>query len=587
MNLRSRWPAALVAVLLIVLPLLAAIQYRWIGQVSAAERGRLETSLRISSQRFADDFAAEIGQIADAFRSSLRGGANAALVAEEFRYWQSTARHPQLVRSLHLIRMIPGEPAKLFRVDTSSDSFEETIWPPGWEALQRIGRGPTSAQDITGLAGIILPLNESRPVSGPPSALYLLELDRSVLLDEVVPELVITHFGDHDSSVYRVGIVTGGARTEVLFSSDGTWSPDDIANPDAALNLIPSTQRRPGPPGPPRGGGPRLPPPAEGGRGPRGGPGPGPGGRGGPGGPAGIGGPGGPPTIVIGQPLQLLVIHRLGSVAAAVNRVRQQNLALSFGILLVLGGGVIAVVYSSLRARALSKLQMDFAAGVSHELRTPLAVIKSAAYNLQSGVVSDKEGIAEYAAILQGEARRLSDMVDQVLLYAETQSGLRKYDVGPVRVPDVIEQAIHNIGPSVIDAGCEIVREIQSPLPEGTANASALAQCLQNLLNNAIKYGKKDGKGRIAISAKLNPSLRQIQISISDDGPGIDNADRPHLFEPFYRGVHVHSNVPGNGLGLHLVKRLMEAQGGKVTFDPHLNYSGGACFTLHLRAEQS
>ena len=175
-------------------------------------------------------------------------------------------------------------------------------------------------------------------------------------------------------------------------------------------------------------------------------------------------------------------------------------------------------------------------------------------------------------------------MVDQVLLYTETQSGRRKYEVEPLRVPEILEQAIQNISRQAAEAGCDIVCESREPLPRAMANPSALAQCLQNLFSNAIKYGKKDGKGRIAVSTKLDRSLHEIQISISDDGPGIDKADRAHLFEPFYRGARVQSNVPGNGLGLHLVKRLMEAQEGTVTFDPQLNSSGGACFTLHIRA---
>jgi signal transduction histidine kinase len=288
---------------------------------------------------------------------------------------------------------------------------------------------------------------------------------------------------------------------------------------------------------------------------------------------------------VLGEPLQLLLKHRLGSVEKAVAHVQQQNLALSFGILLVLGAGIIAVVFSSLRARSLSKLQMDFAAGMSHEIRTPLAVIKSAAYNLQSGVVSDAESILEYAAILQNEAGRLSEMVDQVLLYAETQSGRRKYELEPVSVSDVLNQAIQNVAQNAAQAGQTIVCETQEPLPQAMANASALAQCLHNLFSNAIKYGKKSGEGQIAVSTKFDPASHEIQISVCDDGPGIDKDDRPHLFEPFYRGARVQSNIPGNGLGLHLVKRLMEGQGGTVKFEPR--DSSGACFTLHIQAAKS
>src|SRR5207245_7995275 len=106
---------------------------------------------------------------------------------------------------------------------------------------------------------------------------------------------------------------------------------------------------------------------------------------------------------------------------------RKLRLAVSCGVLLVLGAGLVTVVISSQRARTLGRLQMEFAAGVSHELRTPLAVIRSAAHNLRRGIVRDKEGVEQYATMVEDEARRLSDMVDQVLLYSETQLGRKKY----------------------------------------------------------------------------------------------------------------------------------------------------------------
>src|SRR5204862_7705270 len=127
----------------------------------------------------------------------------------------------------------------------------------------------------------------------------------------------------------------------------------------------------------------------------------------------------------------LLVKHRAGSLERAVEQLRKRNLAISFGVLLVLGAGLITLVISSQRARTLGRLQMEFAAGVSHELRTPLAVIRSAAYNLRRGIVHDKEGVEQYASIVQEEARRLSDMVEEVLLCWEAQSGRQKYKLEP------------------------------------------------------------------------------------------------------------------------------------------------------------
>src|SRR5438876_347314 len=81
----------------------------------------------------------------------------------------------------------------------------------------------------------------------------------------------------------------------------------------------------------------------------------------------------------------------------------------------------------------------------------------------------------------------------------------------------------------------------------------ALVQCVQNLLSNALKYGKTSGKAQIEIATEADRSSKQVRLSITDHGPGIDPLDERHLFDAFYRGAKVESNIPGNGLGLHLV----------------------------------
>jgi signal transduction histidine kinase len=257
-----------------------------------------------------------------------------------------------------------------------------------------------------------------------------------------------------------------------------------------------------------------------------------------------------------------------------------RNLAMAFGILLILGAGLITVVISSQRARTLGKLQMEFAAGVSHELRTPLAVIRSAAHNLRSGIVRDKEGVEEYAKIVQEEARRLSDMVEEVLLYSETEAGQKKYKLEPIDVNEVIDRALTNLSPTIGLDECDLTTRIDHDLPPMKADAASLTQCVQNLLSNALKYGKREGKAQIEIMARKEPAANELQLSVTDRGPGIDDTDQRQLFEPFYRGKNASSNVPGNGLGLHLVKRIMQAQGGRITFSPAPH--GGASFTLHI-----
>jgi signal transduction histidine kinase len=392
-------------------------------------------------------------------------------------------------------------------------------------------RGPRSERDGGG-------------PGAPAEGATIIELDREAILKDIVPALVEKHFSSHDQTAFRIAIVAESPTDNVLYSTAGIWSAQDIAKPDAEVPLF----------GPPR--------QAGGGRG---------GGRG-----TGVRGQG----TLVNQSWKLLVKHRLGSLELAVEQARTRNLAAAFGILLVLAAGLITVVISSQRAHTLGKQQMEFAAGVSHELRTPLAVIRSAAFNLRSGIVHDKQEVEEYAQIVQEEARRLSDMVEEVLLYSETQSGRKKYKLEPVDVNEVIDRALTNLSPALALEQYDLSTQIDADLPPVKADASALAQCLQNLLSNAYKYGKKGDKVQIDIEARLDRPANEVRLSVTDHGRGIDSADRKQLFEPFYRGRNVGSSLPGNGLGLHLVKRIMQAQGGRVTFASPPE--GGASFTLHL-----
>ena len=408
-------------------------------------------------------------------------------------------------------------------------------WPPG------PGRGPRPARGEGPDRG---------PGSGPGGLVdgaAIIELDPDVIVKELVPALKERHFSSHDETAYRIAIIREGTQPHVLYSSAGGWTPEDIAKPDNSVSLF-AGSRPPGFVGRGRGPGPRnmL---------------------------AGS---------LIGDPWQLVVKHRAGSLEYAVEQVRRRNLAMSFSILLVLGAGLITLVISSQRAHTLGRLQMEFAAGVSHELRTPLAVIRSAAHNLRSGIVRDKEHVEQYASIVQEEARRLSNMVEEVLLYSETQSGRRKYTLEPIDVNEVIDRAITNLSPAMDLKQCELTTRIDPDLPPAKADAAALTQCVQNLLSNAFKYGKNGDATQIEVVARKDLASNEIRLSVIDHGPGIDGMDQRQLFDAFYRGRNVGSNVPGNGLGLHLVKRIMLAQGGRVTFSPAAH--GGASFTLHIPA---
>jgi signal transduction histidine kinase len=588
---RPKSSVVFIGLLLLLLPSLAILQYRWIGEVSAAERGRLESSLRVASQQFAADFDGELARVNAAFQIRTGFPEDPKVVFERYQSWSEGSPYPHLIRSIGVARANPDGPPEFYRMDLRSGELQSESLPHELANLRdRFRPGPLNLSSSGETMMLFSPIfrggnqftgprqdrpdrqdnfrprnpeGRSRAPGGGPGpggrmeGAALIELDRDTILKDLIPALVERHFS-HDETDYRVAIAAGTDHPEVLYSSQGQWTADDIANPDAAVYLFGAPPRPPGGerPGDERRGGNRNRVPGPFLRG------------------------GGFQAAFMGSPWQLLAKHRLGSLETAVEQLRKRNMAISFGILLVLGAGLITVVIFSQRARTLGRLQMEFAAGVSHELRTPLAVIRSAAYNLRRGVVQDKEGVEQYAAIVQDEARRLSDMVDQVLLYSETQSGRKKYNLAPVDVNEVIDRAVTNLASTTDLEKCELTTDIHPELPSVQGDEAALTQCLQNLMSNALKYGKTNDIAQIEISAEKDPHSSEVRLSVTDHGPGIDPADQRHLFEAFYRGEKVGSNVPGNGLGLHLVKRIMQALNGRVTYSAAPN--GGARFILHI-----
>jgi signal transduction histidine kinase len=256
----------------------------------------------------------------------------------------------------------------------------------------------------------------------------------------------------------------------------------------------------------------------------------------------------------------------------------------SFGVFLVLSAAAFMLVFSAQRTKKLGKLHMEFAAGVSHELRTPLAVIRSAAYNLRSGVVRDPQNVEQYGAIVQKEERRLSGIVEQLMAFAETQSGRRHYEIAAVEVADVVDQALKALVFGD-DVEVKIERRIPADLPLALADRVALSQCLQNLISNAVKYGQQAGIVELDIEAVADTTKHTVRLTVMDRGSGVPANDVPHLFDAFYRGSNVSTATPGNGIGLHLVRKIIESQNGAVSYESR--DGGGAAFILTIPSADS
>jgi signal transduction histidine kinase len=282
---------------------------------------------------------------------------------------------------------------------------------------------------------------------------------------------------------------------------------------------------------------------------------------------------------------EVVAKHREGSVEAAVAALSRRNLIFNFAVLLVLAGTMAMIIATSQRARRLGELQMNFVANVSHELRTPLTGIVSAAQNIADGLIDDKEKLTRYGKAIIGEAQQLGDLIEQILLFSATQKDRYRYHFQPVDIAELVDSTLQANAALIQSARITVEREVQPDLPTVSADPKALSQCLQNLIGNAIKYGGDNHwLGIRAFSVNDSNGKMEIRVSISDRGIGISKADQVHIFEPFYRSSEVTAaQIHGNGLGLPLAKTITEDMGGRLTVQS--NPGKGSTFTLHLPAK--
>jgi len=282
------------------------------------------------------------------------------------------------------------------------------------------------------------------------------------------------------------------------------------------------------------------------------------------------------------EPWMLVVQHRTGPLEAIARSIWRRNLLTSSIVLLLLTCGMFLIVFATRRAQRLAKLQLDFVAAVSHELLTPLAAIYCTGENFMDGLVQTKADSIAHGSIITSQARQLTDMVRQILLFASTQNGTMRYSLRPLEVLEILESVRKNVAMLVEGNGFVVDQQVQAGLPNVMGDLPALSHCMQNLVLNAAKYS---GKNRwIGISVSLSEAKnhhQEVQISVQDRGTGISGSELPHIFEPFYRSPKaVEAQIHGTGLGLAVAKRIAQAMGGKLSVTSEVG--SGSTFTLHL-----
>ena len=643
---RTPFTLILVAALLLLLPVLAFLQYKWLGQVSQAERDRMKSNLHASAVQFAEDFDRELTRVYFHFQSEADSTSNAITKASaRLAEWRTKASFPKLVENLYWVDWEDDRGSHLRVINEDGRDPEMVDWPSTFDhfrtvlktapetALQRpfnmlveprrspadgkgsrvivrstesflglkpkgsdqkgsdsdpladaIARLGPSAALVPGLMervieaapALIIPVffrAERTPHSGEARArlggFLIAKLNDQELKSGLLAGLANKHFGSKNGFEYQVLVASNRDPKRVVYRSNETLDAASMATssdesvglfavrPEFYRNFFVSRSLDTSP---------TVPSPKSDHLAVR---------------------------IITGKdqprPNSLYfseidgywkanLKHRSGSLETAVGSVRRRTLGISFGILLLLGASIILLLLSTRRAQRLAEQQMEFVAGVSHELRTPLSVIRSAAENLADGFVGDPEQVQKYGALIRDEGRRLTSMVEQVLEVASAQSGKQVYQMQPVGVAQIIEEAINACSSQLREGGFTIDQNIESGLPLISADGRAVSRAIENLISNAMKYS---GESRwIGLNAVKTSDNSQVIISVSDRGIGISPSDIDHIFDPFFRERKVlEAQIRGSGLGLSLVKHIIESHSGSITVD---SSTSGSTFRVIL-----
>lgn len=634
----TTWLAATVALLL---PAMAWLQYDWVNQLATADRERRERTLRAAGAQFTSAVNNDVSRLGaslqldgamlerrdwDAYAlrydSAIDGGAGAYVAGVWYVAIDDAATTPETRLTLHAWR-------------PEARTFEVTPWPDTLAGVrtQLLDEPTTRARDerpspreIFAAASalgdertLVMPIVRVQLPRDPGGRLErfstdvarrgftVVRLNLDLLASERLPALAAEHFPE--DAEYRVAVVTTrDGRT--LFESSPGAAADTATDPDLTA---PFMQARIGPmmfvarlgEGRPGDGRPGDGRPGEGRPGDDGRraddradalgrlealPPPGPGTDGGDRRMVGVielrerDGDRTVRTRTVMHPhghWTLRVKHAAGSLEAAVAASRLRNLALSGGVLALLGVVVALIAVSARQAQALARRQMEFVAAVSHELRTPVAVINSAAGNLADGVVGDPARVKRYGQTIQTEARRLGDTVERVLQLAGLGSG-RPLPMAPVAADSVVHEAVRLSSHDAREAGVTVQVDIASDLPGLIGDAGALQSAVQNLVGNAIKYAGDDRWVRVSVRGQTGPRP-EVLIAVEDHGAGLDSDEQRLVFEPFFRGkTAVANQIKGSGLGLSLVKRIADAHAGRVEVVSSPGH--GSTFTIALPA---
>src|SRR5882757_4053810 len=264
-------------------------------------------------------------------------------------------------------------------------------------------------------------------------------------------------------------------------------------------------------------------------------------------------------------PKLILGIRPYGTTIAELSNHFTRFAFLALGALsLLMGGGMIFAYRNVARELALAKVKSDFVSNVSHELRTPLALIRLYAETLELGRISTPGKHQEYYEIIRKESERLSSLINNILDFSRIEAGKKEYNFRETDMADLVRSTLDSYRFEIEQNGFQFEQKIDNNLPQLRVDREAIARSLLNLVNNAVKYSATEKY----LGVNLYKRNGGVNLEVVDHGIGIPVKEQPKIFEKFYRvGDPLVHNTKGSGLGLSLVRHIVQAHGGIVAVE--------------------
>jgi signal transduction histidine kinase len=281
---------------------------------------------------------------------------------------------------------------------------------------------------------------------------------------------------------------------------------------------------------------------------------------------------------------------------AALLYAQQRRRAWLFGGLILAAAGtalvgLVAAHRAFERQLRLSEMKSNFVSSVSHELRAPVAAVRLLAESLERGTVTEETRRREYFRLISQECRRLSALIENVLDFARIEQGRKQYEFEPTDLPALVAQTVRLMEPYAAERQVTLLYEPPRNFNwQPVLDGRAIQQALVNLIDNAVKHSPAGAAVTVALAAPSDrgtagsptpDAAPRLTLAVADRGPGIPTAERARIFEPFYRrGSELRRETTGVGIGLSLVKHIVEAHGGQVRVESRLGK--GSRFVIEL-----